>query len=332
MVWREGGCPRAHNGSVTSEPSTPTLDRPLSLAGSAGPNPPLGFLLDVDGPIASPVTRSIAIPSIAADLVALANAGIPIVFNTGRSDAFLADEVVGPLVSGGLRADARVFGVCEKGAVCFRITPDGVGELDIDDSLTVALELRAAVLELVETRFVDTVFFDRTKRTMISVEQRTEIDSDEFLSRQPDLDRALLDLCITFGFGALWRSERHPAPDGSVSYRLDPSIISTDVESVRVGKDLGAERALDLIGELGPLPTRWRTVGDSRGDYEMARWLHEQGHEVAHVDVRPADGVPDTPYSVLTAADHLTNDAAGAVFLRRWAAQLLEGTAPDGPA
>ncbi|WP_367882058.1 hypothetical protein [Rathayibacter oskolensis] len=54
----------------------------------------LGLLLDVDGPIASPVTRTISIPAIADDLVRLANAGIPIVFNTGRSDAFLRERVL----------------------------------------------------------------------------------------------------------------------------------------------------------------------------------------------------------------------------------------------
>lgn len=44
--------------------------------------PRLGLLLDVDGPIASPITRTVAIPSIADDLVAIANAGNPVVFNT----------------------------------------------------------------------------------------------------------------------------------------------------------------------------------------------------------------------------------------------------------
>ena len=288
--------------------------------------PDLGLLLDVDGPIASPVTRSIAIPSIAADLVALANAGVPVVFNTGRSDEFLRGEVVGPLVSGGLLESARVFGVCEKGGVWFRITPTGVGDLTIDDSLSVPSQLVAAVDELVAERFADTMFFDRTKRTMISVEQRTDVDSDHYLAVQPVFDEAVLDLCRTFDLGAVWRSERRPARDGSVLYRLDPSIISTDIESVRTGKDLGAERALELAAATGPLPHRWRTAGDSRGDYAMADWLHEQRYDVAHVDVRPAEGVPEKPYPVLTVDDaSVVNDAAGARFLRQWARSVVEG-------
>jgi hypothetical protein len=293
------------------------------------PSPDLGLLLDVDGPIASPVTRSIAIPSIASDLVALANAGVPLVFNTGRSDAFLRGEVVDPLVAGGLQPEARVFGVCEKGAVWFRITSDGVGDLSIDESLLVPSELRRGVEQLVEEHFAESMFFDRTKRTMISVEQRTDVDSADYLAIQPRFDRAILDLCRTLDLGAVWRSERQPATDGSVPFRLDPSIISTDIESVRVGKDLGAERAVALVAALGVVPRRWRTVGDSRSDYAMADWMHEQRYDVAHVDVRPAEGVPEKPYAVLVAAPEQINDTAGAVFLRRWAAEVIDGVVSD---
>jgi hypothetical protein len=316
---------------VTPDTTEPAADPRSTTASSLGAVPPLGLLLDVDGPIASPVTRSIAIPSIAADLVALANAGVPIVFNTGRSDEFLRGEVVTPLTAGGLHGDARVFGVCEKGAVWFRITPGGVGDLDIDHSLRVPRVLSEQIERLVADRFADSMFFDHTKRTMVSVEQRTDVSSDHYLAVQGDFDRAVLDLCRTDDIGALWRTERHPAADGTVLYRLDPSIISTDIESVRVGKDLGAERALELVDATGAVPRTWRTVGDSRGDYAMADWMHDHGFDVAHVDVRPAEGVPEKPYAVLT-ADGVTNDAAGAVFLRRWASSLLEGATPDGPA
>ena len=77
-----------------------------------------------------------------------------------------------------------------------------------------------------------------------------------------------------------------------MDYRVDPSIISTDIESVRLGKDLGASRAVELLAAQGIVPQSWRTVGDSRTDYAMADWLHHQDHHVNHVDVRPADGVP----------------------------------------
>ena len=78
--------------------------------------PPLGLLLDVDGPVASPVTRTVAGPLLD-DLHALLAVGIPVVLNTGRSDAFVAERVVAPLVARGLPAAARLHAVCEKGGV-----------------------------------------------------------------------------------------------------------------------------------------------------------------------------------------------------------------------
>ncbi|MFB2554644.1 hypothetical protein [Herbiconiux liangxiaofengii] len=286
--------------------------------------PALGLLLDVDGPIADPLTRSIVIPSITRDLVALADSGIPIAFNTGRSDGFLANEVVGPLVDGGLSADARVFGVCEKGAVWFRITPDGVGELSIDESLVPTPEFSAAVEQMVADRFSEWMFFDATKRASLAVEQRTDVASEVFLAERDDFCRGVIEICRTFDLGVTWNGETTPAADGTVTIRIDPTIISTDIESVVVGKDFGAERAIALIEASGPVPRRWRTVGDSRTDYAMADWLHANGFDTAHVDVRPADGRLDKPYPVLVADDPATtNDAAGAEFLRRWAVELL---------
>ena len=76
-------------------------------------------------------------------------------------------------------------------------------------------------------------------------------------------------------------------------------------------------------GAQGITPLSWRTVGDSRTDYAMADWLHHNDHDVKHVDVRPADGVPVKPYTILTAADldlaeDVIHDDAGGAFLRSW--------------
>jgi hypothetical protein len=106
-----------------------------------------------------------------------------------------------------------------------------------------------------------------------------------------------------------------------VNFRVDPTIISTDVESVLLDKDRGAARALDYFRESGELPTLWRTVGDSRSDYLMADHLHAEGFDVAHVDVRPADGILERPYRVITQGD-LIHDEAGAAFLRHWVRTL----------
>ncbi len=49
------------------------------------------------------------------------------------------------------------------------------------------------------------------------------------------------------------------------------------------------------------------------------------GGRLVGIDVRPADGVPETPSPVLTAGE-LIHDEAGAAFLTRWV-EMVQGTA-----
>jgi hypothetical protein len=288
--------------------------------------PDLGLLLDVDGPIASPATRRIAIPSIVTDLVALVAAGVPIAFITGRSDAFIREQVVAPLLDAGL-ADAlrapgaRMFGVFEKGATWAGIDADGMGDVEIDSTIAIAGDVTAAVRTLVADEFDEWMFFDETKRAMLSIEQRTEVPNEAYLHAQTRFQDAAFDLVTGFGLGLRYGDRVVPDAAGAVPLRIDPTIISTDIESVLLDKDRGAERALAQFAASGPLPTRWFSVGDSRSDYLMADHLHAAGFETAHVDVRPSDGILDRPYPVET-LDDLIHDEAGAAFLAQWRQRL----------
>ena len=284
--------------------------------------PPLALLLDVDGPLASPVTRRVS-PDIITSLIELIRQGIPVVFNTGRSDTFIAEQLMAPMLQAGLPAGAVVHAICEKGAVWFSFTPDGPGPVHVDKQLAIPTAFGDDVRDLVARSYAGHMFFDETKRAMVSVEQHIEVQSSSYLAQQSKFDADALALLATHDLGAIRLEHRAPGSTGSIDYRVDPSIISTDIESVRLGKDLGASRAVELLAAQGIVPQAWRTVGDSRTDYAMADWLHHQDHSVKHVDVRPAEGVPAKPYPVQTAADlnlgeDVVNDFAGAAFLAFW--------------
>ncbi|GAA3744897.1 hypothetical protein GCM10022239_20580 [Leifsonia bigeumensis] len=283
--------------------------------------PPLGLLLDVDGPISSPVERRIAIRSIVEDLVTLASRGVPIAFITGRSDTFMREQVVVPLQRAGLPDGVRMFGVSEKGGVWFPITAEGLGEITIDRELALPEDYTTEFRELADLRFSDAMFFDDTKHAMISLEQNHDTSREDYVEAQEQANQAAFDLLVEYGLGARYGDQEFPDAQGLVNFRVDPTIISTDVESVLLDKDRGAARALDYFRESGELPTLWRTVGDSRSDYLMADHLHDEGFDVAHVDVRPADGILERPYRVITEGD-LIHDEAGAAFLRHWVRAL----------
>ena len=290
-------------------------------------NPNLGLLFDVDGPLASPVSRTVAIPSILTDLVALAGAGVPIAFITGRSDAFIRDEVITPLLHNGLAeafstGNVRMFGVFEKGAAWSTVGPEGLGDVAVDASVALPTTSVDAVRELMASRFSDTMFFDESKLAMISVEQRTDVSSDDYQAAQPRFQDAAFDLLAGQGLGIRYGDREKRDARGELPFRVDPTIISTDIESVLLDKDRGAERAIDYFASLGEVPRRWRSVGDSRSDYLMADHLHAAGYEVAHVDVRPSDGILERPYRIITEGD-LIHDEAGAAFLSYWVRELI---------
>jgi hydroxymethylpyrimidine pyrophosphatase-like HAD family hydrolase len=298
-------------------------ETPASLSPSA---PPLALLLDVDGPVASPVTRAVQ-PVIIADLLALAAAGIPVVFNTGRSAAFIREQVMEPMIAAGMPAGTLIHAVCEKGAVWFSYTSAGPGPVHVDHDLAIPQTFGDDVRRLVAEDYAAHMFYDETKRAMVSVEQHIAVANPDYRAEQELFDADAMGLMARHGLGVVRLDHHVPDSDDQIDFRVDPTIISTDIESVRLGKDLGASRAVEFLAAQGITPQAWRTVGDSRTDYAMADWLHHNDHAVKHVDVRPADGIPVKPYEVLTAADlglgeDVIHDDAGAAFLHHWLAAV----------
>jgi hydroxymethylpyrimidine pyrophosphatase-like HAD family hydrolase len=302
------------------------MTAPQTPAGTSPSAPPLALLLDVDGPVASPVTRNVQ-PGIIADMLALAAAGIPIIFNTGRSDAFIREQVMEPMIAAGMPGGTLIHAICEKGAVWFSYTAEGPGPVHVDRDLAMPQAFGDDVRRLVAEDYAAHMFFDETKRAMVSVEQHVAVANSDYRAEQELFDADAMALMGRHGLGVVRLDHHAPNSDDQIDYRVDPTIISTDIESIRLGKDLGASRAVELLAAQGIIPQAWRTVGDSRTDYAMADWLHHNDHPVKHVDVRPADGVPVKDYDVLTAADlglgaDIIHDDAGAAFLRSWRSAL----------
>lgn len=278
--------------------------------------PPVGLLLDVDGPLASPETRAVD-PSLLEDLRRLLAAGVPIVLNTGRSVDFVGERLLGPLVSAGLPDGARLHAVCEKGGLW---TTAGAGEVHVDPSLAVPEVCHAVLAELVGGEYGTAMFIDTGKRTMATVEARTDVPTASFAAWQQRFDAELAARLSAAGLGIQLGDQLLADANGRTPWRIDPSVIATDVESVRSGKALGASRALDLLREDGPLPTSWHTVGDSRSDYAMADHLHGLGADVTHVDVGPRAPL-DRPYRVHTVPG-ARYEAAGGAHLHELVARL----------
>ena len=198
--------------------------------------PPLGILLDVDGPVSSPVTRTVPPAPLLDDVRALLAAGVPVVLNTGRSTAFVDDQVFGPLAAAGLPERARLHAICEKGGSWMLAHGDGIGEVHTDPALCVPDVARDLVQRLVDDGYGDAMFVDATKQVMATVEARTDVPNDVYLERQRGFDAELLAGLTAAGLGVRLRDERHPDVDRRTPWRIDPSVIATDVESDHLGQ------------------------------------------------------------------------------------------------
>jgi hydroxymethylpyrimidine pyrophosphatase-like HAD family hydrolase len=276
-----------------------------------------GLLLDVDGPIASPITRRLDHPRLPRILVDLIDAGVPTVFNTGRSHDFVHRQVLPVLLAHGLRCPWNVHAVLEKGACWASADFRGLGAQTVDDALEVPAAFAEQVRMLVERDFSGWMFFDTGKAAMVSVEQRVDVPRAEYISAQHDFLEALQQLAqeSRLGYRRLDTGRSWSTAAETVSLDIDPTIISVDVQAAGTGKALGARRALSLLRATGAgVPTRWFTVGDSPTDYAMADWLQAEGFEVTHVDVHPRPDRPDRPYRVVTYPDAV-DDAAAVRFL-----------------
>ena len=147
--------------------------------------------------------------------------GVPIAFITGRSGDFIRHQVVTPLCDAGLgealeQHGARMFGVFEKGGAWAPITGDGMGEVTVDETVAFTPEAVDAVRSLVRDRFADTMFFDETKRAMISVEQRTDVDAETYAEAQSRFQDAAFEALTGLGVGLRYGSRVSPDASGEV--------------------------------------------------------------------------------------------------------------------
>jgi hydroxymethylpyrimidine pyrophosphatase-like HAD family hydrolase len=281
--------------------------------------PPYALLADIDGPISNPDAKAIVNPRVVPAIVSLLDSGIPVVFNTGRSADFVQRNVFAPILEMGPKNLHFLHGVCEKGAVWLSLDDNADVWHFLDETIAVSKDLQPKTRALVDEKYADSMFFDGTKETMISVERRADVDHDTYYAAQQmfleDLERLVreVDPEVT-----------RPGPgarSGKAKLQLDPSIIAVDVESVKVGKDLGAARAFELLRQT--LPLQWRTIGDSTVDYAMSDWLHEHEQNVTHVDVGPKRQKQERAYEVLIARKGIHDEAGGAYV--EWLAKTVAG-------
>jgi hydroxymethylpyrimidine pyrophosphatase-like HAD family hydrolase len=259
--------------------------------------PANAWLFDVDGVLTNPAEKRVMHPEIFDEIIKRLEKGEPVGLNTGRSIDFVAENILAPLEE---RVTDKtllnnVFAIGEKGGVWITYK-DGERTEEIDQEITVPAKLIEETRRIVEEDFSDIMFFDDTKRTMISVEMQKSADLQVFGKRQAELIEALKKLIAKY-------------PEKEL--KIDPTTIATDIENIHVGKALGARRFLRMLEVRGINPAEFTAFGDSASDFEMYDELLASGKKAKFVFVGKNSGRDDIEVT------HLNYDAGTLDYLQK---------------
>jgi hydroxymethylpyrimidine pyrophosphatase-like HAD family hydrolase len=226
------------------------------------------FVFDLDGVITRPSDSSVDARAVE-HIHELLRKGIYVAVNTGRSFAWVESNFLSPLkILGGSDAFDHLFIACEKGGESVTWHE---GTFQFQPSRFALSPQNCEITHQVYEANADslsTMFWDATKTTMATIEKRPESDLEKFRAEQQFLVAKL----------------EHALAGQAM--QIDPTTIATDVESPRAGKHAGAELIYEwMVSHIGTTPRAFVSFGDSRGDYEMARYFAGQSADSTFVFV-----------------------------------------------
>lgn len=221
--------------------------------------------IDLDGPLVDPKSRNVN-PEPIVELARLLQEEIPVAANTGRSLQWVSENIKIREYFDEHGIDPshlqNLLIVGEKGAVHYEFDENGNPIMKTESEYSMPQDLQESAKELVG-KYSKNMFYDQTKRTMISIEMIPGHDIEQF-----KIDQGLL-------VGDLHNLLQHRGVDDK--YRVSPTKIATDIEDKRVGKDLGARVIIGWLKRKGIKAESVTAIGDSPEDEKMAEEAARQG-------------------------------------------------------
>lgn len=246
------------------------------------------YLFDVDGVLSDPREKRVTEEGIYTRVIERLQRGEPVGLNTGRSTEWMEERIIRPLLEKlqDKSVLANFVAIGEKGGTWITFDEKGNMYHGRAQAISVPQDLNERVRQLVEEKYGDSMFFDATKETMISIEMKDGYKVEEFAKRQAELEGELAQILAETG--------------QENTYKIDPTTIATDIESPHVGKALGADRFLQFLKDQDIKPARFIAFGDSRSDLEMADELErkQKSVEFVYVGDRAKLGNPQKGYPI----------------------------------
>src|SRR5258708_2494031 len=231
------------------------------------------YLFDVDGVLSDPVAKQVTEEGLFDQIIRLLQHEQPVALNTGRSTDWLVERFVTKLIekTSTTALLSRFIVIGEKGGTWIKFDEKGAMHYGKAKDIAMPERINSEVEALVKQKYSDSMFFDATKETMLSVEMLDGFSIDTFHQRRQAFLEELKNIL-----------EKEGLLD---RYKIDPSNISTDVENMHAGKALGTNRFMQFLQEINVEPQEFETFGDSKSDFEMSDELHKQGKQVKMIYV-----------------------------------------------
>lgn len=240
------------------------------------------YVFDLDGVITNPEDSSVDNTCVE-QLYALLEQNTCVAVNTGRSFAWVNENLLQALSNmGGHEHFDHLFIVCEKGGESLIWQDGAFRELPSRFALGVAGVAKCKQVFDEAADSLDTMFWDSTKQTMATIEKKPDADLATFHEQQITLVDKL--------------KQAFQGQD----VRIDGTTIATDVELPSAGKHAGAELIYEwLLRRAATEQASFICFGDSKSDYEMARYFSDQGNATTFVFVGKQDVVFEEHTGVL---------------------------------
>lgn len=235
--------------------------------------PEKAYLFDVDGVLTNPHEKKVMHPEILDELVKRLEMGYPVGLNTGRSLEFVTTNILDPLEEKvtDKKLLQNIIALGEKGCSWITYNDKNQRVSMVDEEIKVPDFITDEIRSIVNNPpYSDVLFFDETKKTMVSLELHTQeklLEKDKTFAEFKEIQKKLsqeLDVLLN----------KHKIQD---KFKIDNTRIATDVENINVGKALGARRFIDLLASKNIDPQQFLSFGDSPSDYEMFEELQRLG-------------------------------------------------------
>lgn len=256
--------------------------------------PQTAWIFDIDGVLTDPEEKIVTDPQIFEELIKIIRKGDPICLNTGRSLDFMVTQILDPLEIKlkDRNLQREVYAVGEKGAGWAEYGENYVRKIIIDQGVSVPKKIQDQIRQLAnELPYSDVMFYDETKRTMVTLELKRGKTIEEFIEPQKKLVETIQDILDTNNLGG--------------EFRVYPTRIAIDIENKKVGKAYATRKLVEFLTKKGIEPKEYITFGDSDSDYEMFEELKILDKNAKFVFVGGKENLKDKDLSLVTFTDQL---------------------------